>query len=120
AHPRYTYMTKRDESPLEPSRAAGYSAHPRPQNPAGARFRGGEHEPLASTEVEQRARRFRQLLIHHQSCSLHGSRTVALANAARPSPRPVNPIFSLVVAFTPTRSIGIPAISAMRARIASR
>ena len=38
-----------------------------------------------------------------RSQSLHGSRTVAVANAAMPSPRPVKPSFSLVVAFTATR-----------------
>ncbi len=41
-----------------------------------------------------------------QSPSRHGSRTVAVANAAMPSPRPVNPIFSLVVALTATRVDG--------------
>ena len=39
-----------------------------------------------------------------------GSVTAATAKATIPSPRPVKPIFSLVVAFTPTRSIGTPAI----------
>ncbi len=34
---------------------------------------------------------------------LHGKRTVALAKATMPSPRPVKPIFSLVVALTATR-----------------
>ena len=37
-----------------------------------------------------------------------------------PSPRPVKPSFSLVVAFTPTRSAPIPASLAIFARIASR
>ena len=36
--------------------------------------------------------------------SLHGSRTVALAKATMPSPRPVKPIFSLVVALIATRA----------------
>ena len=36
---------------------------------------------------------------------LQGSRTVAVANATMPSPRPVKPIFSLVVALIATRSI---------------
>ena len=45
---------------------------------------------------------------------------MALAKAAMPSPRPVKPIFSLVVALTATRDTGSPAISAMRARMASR
>src|SRR5262249_47562962 len=50
----------------------------------------------------------------------HGSRTVACANATLPSRRPWKLIFSLVVALTPTRSIEMPAIAAMRARMASR
>ena len=37
-----------------------------------------------------------------------------------PSPLPIEPSFSLVVALTPTRSIDSPAMSAIRARIASR
>ena len=45
---------------------------------------------------------------------------VALAVAAMPSSRPVKPRRSLVVAFTDTRDTGTFAISAMRARIASR
>ena len=44
---------------------------------------------------------------------------VALANAAMPSPRPVKPSFSLVVALTATRPTGMPAMSAIRARMAS-
>ena len=52
--------------------------------------------------------------------ALHGSRTVAVAMATMPSPRPVKPSFSLVVALTATRAAGMPAIAAMRARIASR
>ena len=38
--------------------------------------------------------------------ALHGSRTVAVAMATMPSPRPVKPSFSLVVALTATRSGG--------------
>ncbi len=45
---------------------------------------------------------------------------VALATAAMPSSRPVNPSRSLVVAFTATRDKARPVISAMRARIMSR
>lgn len=49
-----------------------------------------------------------------------GRRMVALARQATPSRRPVKPSPSEVVALTPTRSTPTPAISAMRARIASR
>ena len=45
---------------------------------------------------------------------------VALAVAAMPSSRPVKPSRSLVVAFTATREISTPEISAMRARMVSR
>jgi hypothetical protein len=45
---------------------------------------------------------------------------VALAVAAMPSSRPVKPSRSLVVALTATRDTEMPAISAIRARIASR
>ena len=45
---------------------------------------------------------------------------VALAVAAMPSSRPVNPSRSLVVAFTATRERFTPVISAMRARMVSR
>jgi hypothetical protein len=45
---------------------------------------------------------------------------VALAVAAMPSSRPVKPSFSLVVAFTATREMFTPVISAMRARMTSR
>src|SRR5215203_631056 len=45
---------------------------------------------------------------------------VALAVAAIPSSRPAKPRRSVVVAFTDTRDTGTFAISAMRARIASR
>ena len=38
--------------------------------------------------------------------ALHGSRTVAVAIATMPSPRPVKPSFSLVVALTATRVYG--------------
>src|SRR5690606_26338836 len=56
------------------------------------------------------------VLIHH---SLHGRRTVAVAIAAMPSPRPMKPSFSIVVAFTLTRPASMPAIAAMFRRIAS-
>src|ERR1700758_5569923 len=52
--------------------------------------------------------------------TLQGRRMVALAIAAMPSSRPVNPRRSLVVAFTATRDSDSPVISAMRARIAVR
>ena len=45
---------------------------------------------------------------------------VALAVAAMPSSRPVKPSRSLVVAFTATREMSSPAISAIRARMVSR
>jgi D-alanine-D-alanine ligase len=48
-----------------------------------------------------------------------GNRMVAAAWAAMPSPRPVNPSRSVVVAFTETEATSIPANSAMRARMAS-
>ena len=46
--------------------------------------------------------------------------SVAVAWAAIPSPRPVNPSFSDVVAFTATRLVSMPARPAMRCRMASR
>src|SRR5271165_362846 len=49
-----------------------------------------------------------------------GSRTVAVARHAIPSLRPVKPSRSVVVALTATRPMSRPAISATRARIASR
>src|SRR3984885_15360515 len=49
-----------------------------------------------------------------------GSRTVAVARQAIPSPRPAKPRRSVVVALTATRSTPRPAISATRAHIASR
>src|SRR5689334_7887963 len=48
-----------------------------------------------------------------------GSSTVATAWPAMPSPRPVKPSFSVVVAFTLTRFASSPAISAIRAIIAA-
>ena len=49
-----------------------------------------------------------------------GRRTVAVAMAAMPSRRPVKPRRSEVVALTDTASTAIPAMLAMRARMASR
>src|SRR5262249_56852529 len=80
--------------------------------------RRGDLELFRAADIEQRSGPREQLLLGHDP--LHGSRTVALEKAAMPSPRPVNPIFALVVAFTPTRSTEMPAISATRLRIASR
>ena len=53
------------------------------------------------------ALRAKLALVHE---ALHGSRTVAVAMATMPSPRPVKPSFSLVVAFTATRVRGMPAM----------
>ena len=50
----------------------------------------------------------------------NGRRMVAVAWAAMPSPRPMKPSPSLVVALTATRSTAMPQISAMRRRMASR
>ncbi len=47
-------------------------------------------------------------------------RTVATACAAKPSPRPVKPMPSVVVALTLTRAVSICKISAIRLRMASR
>src|SRR6266545_478120 len=117
-HRLFGFIAVGHEAALEHVGGAGDLGDDRGDEPAGAGFRGGYFEPLLAAEIEQRLRLVDQLLVHIQS--LHGSRTVAFANAAMPSPRPVKPIFSLVVAFTPTRSSGTPAIWAMRARMASR
>ena len=50
----------------------------------------------------------------------NGRRTVATACAAMPSPRPVNPSLSVVVAFTLTRPGAMPRITATRLIIAAR
>ena len=74
---------------------------------AGAGFRGRDRQRLLPADVDQRPRGCEQswsgMPSHHRSS---GSRTVAVAIAAMPSPRPVKPSFSLVVALTATRSIG--------------
>ena len=62
---------------------------------------------LGAAQIEQHAGGLDQLRRGHACLrliqSFHGSRTVAVANAAMPSLRPMNPSFSLVVAFTATR-----------------
>ena len=50
----------------------------------------------------------------------HGRLTVAVAIAAMPSPRPMNPKPSLVVALMLTCVGSMPSIAAMRERIRSR
>src|SRR5262249_48076028 len=85
---------------------------------AGARLGRGDGELSRAAKVEHPLRGGTHLVINHGA--LHGRRMVAVAMATRPSRRPVNPIFSLVGALTATRSGGIPAIAAMRSRMASR
>src|SRR5262249_56166234 len=83
--------------------------------PAGARFGGRDLQAPRAGEREEALGGGRSA-----HGAPHGSRIVAVAMAAMPSRRPMKPSFSLVVAFTPTRSIEMPAISAIRARMASR
>src|SRR5579863_8119483 len=90
----------------------------RSNQPAGAGFRGSDTQPARAAQIEHPPCGAAQGLVDH--AALHGSRIVAVAIATMPSPRPVKPSFSLVVALTPTRSTAIAAIAAMRARIASR
>src|SRR5581483_2038899 len=86
--------------------------------PTRAGFRRRHHKPLGLAEIEQGdGGGFGLAVRHHQ---FHGRRTVAVAIAAMPSFLPVKPSCSLVVAFTATRSMAMPAISAMRFPISSR
>ena len=108
-----------DEAALEHVRRAGHLGQHRRDQPAGAGFGRRELQARwrgrapAAPPPRAPARRSRA-----RSWRPRAGSTVAMAKAAMPSPRPVKPSPSLVVAFTPTRPASIPAISAMRARIA--
>ncbi len=90
--------------------------------PAGAGFRGRDREPAGPAALQHAGGGAREVVAEvgagHRGAV--GSRMVAVAMAAIPSPRPMKPSFSLVVALTATRSMVTPATAAMRARMASR
>ena len=64
----------------------------------GAGFGGGDMQPTRTAQIEHPPCGAAQTLVDH--AALHGSRIVAVAIATMPSPRPVKPSFSLVVALT--------------------
>src|SRR5205814_7413959 len=90
--------------------------------PAGAAFSDGDAAAGDAVGLDHLARladqSFGQKIIAH--LRQNPIRMLATAWAASPSPRPVKPRPSVVVAFTLTWSTLKPAISAIRARIAVR
>src|SRR6516162_5830187 len=122
-HDLFCLVAVSHEAALEHVRGACNIGQCGREQAARARFGRGNLELLCPAKLQQRAHLPEQLRVHSiapRLQSLQGRRTVALANAAMPSPRPVKPIFSLVVAFRPTLSTGRPAIRAMRVRMRSR
>src|SRR5207302_8333637 len=91
-----------DEAAFENVGGAGDVGERAGDEAPGARLGGGDLEPAHAAGVEYTARRGGHFLVAHGT--LHGSRTVAVASAAMPSPRPVKPSRSLVVALTATRA----------------
>src|SRR5271170_4883544 len=79
---------------------------------------GGKHRRLFARQ--RFLLRAEKLPVNERKLLRYGSRTVAVARHATPSPRPANPRRSVVVALTPTRPMSSPAILATQARMASR
>src|SRR4029077_6725932 len=107
-----------DETAVDDVRRTRNLGQRRGDQAAGAGFGGGDMQAAGAAKVQHAFRRVAQDRIDH--VALHGNRTVAVAIATMPSPRPVKPSFSLVVALMATRLAAIPAIAAMRSRMASR
>src|SRR3984885_15593730 len=107
-----------DEAAIDDRGGAGNFGKRRGNQPTGAGFRSGDFQISRAAQIEHPPCAAAQALFDHGP--LHGSRTVAVAIATMPSPRPVKPSRSLVVAFTAARATGIPAMAAMRPRMASR
>src|SRR5262249_7300905 len=107
-----------DEAAIHDVGRAGDFGERAGDKPAGAGFRSRDLQAAGSTEVQHLRGLLAQDALDH--ARLQGNRTVAVAIATIPSARPVKPIFSDVVALIATRSIGTPAMAAMRARMASR
>src|SRR5262249_52892455 len=107
-----------DESAIEHVGSAGNVGERAGNKAAGAGFRGCYLQVARARGIEDAVGGGDYFCVAHDA--LHGKRTVAVAMAAIPSPRPVKPSRSLVVAFTATRSMSIPAIAAIRPRMASR
>ena len=96
-----------DEAALEDVGRAGHLRQDRGDQPARAGFRRRELQSARAAGGEE-LRRFFDERVESRAHDAAGSATVAIAIATIPSPRPVKPIFSLVVAFTPTR-VGVDA-----------
>ena len=111
-----------DEAAVDDVGGAGNVGQRAGDQAAGAGFGGGDRQLAHPAQIEQRAGEGAGVAAAHASLqpSLQGRRMVALAVAAMPSSRPVKPSRSLVVAFTATREMLTPVISAMRARMVSR
>ena len=111
-----------DEAALDHVGGAGDGGQRGGEQPAGAGFCGGEQIPLLAAGVKEcsslgnEARVDQKLL---RSCAAHHGRlTVAVAIAAIPSPRPMKPRPSLVVALMLTWPTSRPRHSAIFTRIA--
>src|SRR5262249_31382405 len=92
----------RNETALEYVRRSGDRSKRRSDKAAGARFRRGDAHTPCPIQIEQALGALAQGASAHSV--LQGNRIVAVAMAKIPSPRPVKPSFSLVVALTATRS----------------
>src|SRR5208283_2058293 len=107
-----------DEAAIDDVGGAGDFRQRCSDEAAGAGLSRGNLQAAGAETIEHALGCRAQRIIDHDA--LHGSRTVAVAIATMPSPRPVKPSFSLVVALIATRPIAMPVIAAMRTRIASR
>src|SRR4029077_1436945 len=107
-----------DETAVDDVRGTRDLGQRRGDQAAGAGFGGGDMQAAGAAKIENTVCRFAYVCADH--VALHSNRTVAVAMATMPSPRPVKPSFSLVVALMATRLTETPAIAAMRSRMASR
>src|SRR6185295_4293952 len=106
------------EATVENQRRTGNFAKRCGHQTASARIGGCECQLFRLAKLQLCFGCDEQSLVRHHLP--HGRRTVAVAWATMPSPRPVKPSFSLVVALTATRSVSMRASLAMFARIVSR
>src|SRR6516165_9504198 len=99
-------------TPDRPGEGQRGERSPRPgrnRQEAGAEPSGDQHSRMRERQAEAANKR-----------SQSGRRTVATACAAMPSPRPVKPSLSVVVALTLTRAAATPRIAATLSVIAAR
>ena len=108
-----------DEAAFEHVGSAGNCGEGGGEQAAGAGFGGGKQIAALAGRLKQRSGLRHDLPIDQKRVR-HGSRTVAVAMAAMPSPRPMKPSPSLVVALMLTCPASRPRHSASFARIASR